>query len=281
MCPSYMATREEAHSTRGRANVLRLAMAGRLGEAGLGDDGVHEVLDLCLECRACKAECPVGVDVARFKSEFSPTTGSGTARRSRARVLGHVARAVAMGQPLRAAVELDRAQRAGRWLNEQLLGIDRRRTLPAWHARHVRATLRADARRRRSRPQRCVALQRHLHQLLRPGDRARGARRARRRRACAPALAPQRLLRPAADLAGPARRGARRWPQRNADALYPHADARPAASCSSSRAACRRCARTRRRCCAARRSDKAQRRRRRVRAVRGVRRRMAAVDRCR
>ena len=70
MCPSYMATREEQHSTRGRANVLRLAMAGRLGEAGLGDDGVYETLDLCLECRACKAECPVGVDMARFKSEF-------------------------------------------------------------------------------------------------------------------------------------------------------------------------------------------------------------------
>ena len=70
MCPSYMVTREEAHSTRGRANTLRLAMAGQLGDAKLSDKGVHEVLDLCLECRACKSECPVGVDVARFKSEF-------------------------------------------------------------------------------------------------------------------------------------------------------------------------------------------------------------------
>ena len=71
MCPSYMATREEADSTRGRANVLRLAMSGQVdGESGLGDDGVYEALDLCLECRACKAECPVGVDMARFKSEF-------------------------------------------------------------------------------------------------------------------------------------------------------------------------------------------------------------------
>jgi FAD/FMN-containing dehydrogenase/NAD-dependent dihydropyrimidine dehydrogenase PreA subunit len=70
MCPSYMATRDEKDSTRGRANTLRLAMTGKLGESGLGDKGVYEVLDLCLECRACKAECPVGVDMARFKSEF-------------------------------------------------------------------------------------------------------------------------------------------------------------------------------------------------------------------
>ena len=56
MCPSYMATRDEQHTTRGRANTLRLAMTGRLSEAGLDDDGVMEVLDLCLECRACKAE---------------------------------------------------------------------------------------------------------------------------------------------------------------------------------------------------------------------------------
>src|SRR6202000_1779643 len=68
MCPSYMATREEADVTRGRANVLRLAMNGKLG-ADLDDEDVYQVLDLCLECRACKAECPVGVDMARFKSE--------------------------------------------------------------------------------------------------------------------------------------------------------------------------------------------------------------------
>ena len=70
MCPSYMATRDETHSTRGRANALRSAMTGRLDEAGLGDRGVHDALDLCLECRACRAECPVGVDMARFKAEF-------------------------------------------------------------------------------------------------------------------------------------------------------------------------------------------------------------------
>ncbi|MGH9720770.1 MAG: FAD-binding and (Fe-S)-binding domain-containing protein, partial [Bryobacteraceae bacterium] len=132
MCPSYMATLEEAHSTRGRANILRLAMAGRLDESGLTSGGVREVLDLCLECRACKAECPVGVDVARFKSEFL----SGYWRRHgiplRARVLGHVHEMARWGSrfaPLSNWVARNAVVRA---LNETLLGLDRRRTPPAW-----------------------------------------------------------------------------------------------------------------------------------------------------
>ena len=86
MCPSYMATREEQHTTRGRANVLRLAMNGKLGEAGLDDEAVKETLALCLECRACKSECPVNVDVAAFKAahvNFIRTSHmNATARRS-------------------------------------------------------------------------------------------------------------------------------------------------------------------------------------------------------
>jgi FAD/FMN-containing dehydrogenase/Fe-S oxidoreductase len=97
MCPSYMATQEEAHSTRGRANVLRLAMAGRLDEAGLGDAGVYRVLDLCLECRACKAECPVGVDVARFKSEFLADYWSRHSIPPTIRLLGNAAEIASWG----------------------------------------------------------------------------------------------------------------------------------------------------------------------------------------
>jgi NAD-dependent dihydropyrimidine dehydrogenase PreA subunit len=97
MCPSYMATREEQHSTRGRANMLRLTIAGRLGEAGLGDDGVYDTLDLCLECRACKAECPVGVDVARFKSEFLADYWQRHGTALEARVLGNAHGAAVWG----------------------------------------------------------------------------------------------------------------------------------------------------------------------------------------
>lgn len=68
MCPSYMATREEVDSTRGRANVLRMAMNGRVN--GLGDAEVYEALDLCLACKACKRECPSAVDMAKLKTEW-------------------------------------------------------------------------------------------------------------------------------------------------------------------------------------------------------------------
>src|SRR5947207_11451261 len=78
MCPSYQATRDEQHSTRGRANTLRLALTGQLsvlpspsgrGGEGLTDPAVLEALDLCLECKACKSECPTNVDMARLKAE--------------------------------------------------------------------------------------------------------------------------------------------------------------------------------------------------------------------
>jgi FAD/FMN-containing dehydrogenase/Fe-S oxidoreductase len=69
MCPSYMATLDESHATRGRANALRNALMGRVPE-GLSSEEVHGVFDLCLSCKACKAECPSSVDAARMKSEF-------------------------------------------------------------------------------------------------------------------------------------------------------------------------------------------------------------------
>ncbi len=69
MCPSFKATREEVHSTRGRANALRLAMSGQLDQDALTSKGVVDALDLCLSCKACKSECPSNVDMAKLKSE--------------------------------------------------------------------------------------------------------------------------------------------------------------------------------------------------------------------
>jgi len=135
MCPSYMATLDEKHSTRGRANTLRLVMTGRLGESGLGDAGVFDVLDLCLECRACKAECPVGVDVARFKSEFLADYWRRHGTPARTRVIGHVHTLAKWGSRLAPISNVVADNVVMRWLVEQVVGIDRRRTLPHWTRR--------------------------------------------------------------------------------------------------------------------------------------------------
>ena len=135
MCPSYMATREEKHSTRGRANVLRLAMTGRLGEAGLGDEGVHEVLDLCLECRACKAECPVGVDMARFKSEFLADYYTRHGTPLSARMLGNARSLAEWGSRLAPLSNWVMGAGIVRRVAESVAGLDRRRALPQFERR--------------------------------------------------------------------------------------------------------------------------------------------------
>jgi len=148
MCPSYMATREEQHSTRGRANLLRLAIAGRLGESGLGDHGVYGSLDLCLECRACKAECPVGVDVARFKSEFLADYWDRHGTPLEARVLGNARTVARWGSRLAPLSNWIAGSRPAQMLNERLLGMDRRRRLPRFRRRtlgHLAETSKGDA----------------------------------------------------------------------------------------------------------------------------------------
>src|SRR5204863_5733693 len=70
MCPSYMVTRDERHSTRGRAHLLQEMLRGEVVKGGWADRDVREALDLCLSCKACKTECPTGVDMAAWKAEF-------------------------------------------------------------------------------------------------------------------------------------------------------------------------------------------------------------------
>jgi FAD/FMN-containing dehydrogenase/Fe-S oxidoreductase len=145
MCPSYMATKEEQHSTRGRANVLRLALSGELGEASLAHEGVKDALDLCLECRACRTECPVGVDVGRFKSEFLHAWHGEHGVSLKARVVGNAHMLAKAGSAL--APLSNWVANAGpvRWMNEQLLGLDARRPVPEWQRRTLRDRVRDDA----------------------------------------------------------------------------------------------------------------------------------------
>jgi FAD/FMN-containing dehydrogenase/Fe-S oxidoreductase len=138
MCPSYQATREEQHSTRGRANALRLALTGQLDFDGLTDSALHEVMDLCLECKACKSECPTNVDMARLKSEFLHQYQRKHGVPLRTRLLSHVAALSRWGSRLAPVSNWLARSWPVRWLNDKLLGIDRRRVPP----RFVRRTLR-------------------------------------------------------------------------------------------------------------------------------------------
>jgi FAD/FMN-containing dehydrogenase/Fe-S oxidoreductase len=131
MCPSYMATRDEAHSTRGRANALRLAMTNQLGPEAMTGQRLHEVLDLCLECKACKSECPNGVDMARLKSDVLHMQhqhhGTPIAARLFGAVAGGAKRVAGPGAPV---FNVMQNLAPMRWLLARVAGIDRRRSLP-------------------------------------------------------------------------------------------------------------------------------------------------------
>ncbi len=130
MCPSYMATRDETHTTRGRANVLRLGISGALGETP--DSEVLTALDLCLECRACKAECPVGVDMASFKSEFLADYYARFGTPLKARALGHLPDLSVWAGQFSAIANAMIASGPVRWFNQKVMGVDERRGLPPW-----------------------------------------------------------------------------------------------------------------------------------------------------
>jgi len=130
MCPSYMATLDEADSTRGRANALRLAISGQLGPEGITDPALYPVLDLCLECKACKSECPTGVDMARLKSEFLYQYHREHGAPRRSRILASAEGAAIWGSRLAPLSNWILQSAPTRWINEKVLGIDARRRIP-------------------------------------------------------------------------------------------------------------------------------------------------------
>jgi FAD/FMN-containing dehydrogenase/Fe-S oxidoreductase len=142
MCPSFQATRDERDSTRGRANALRLAMTGQAGLRGLTDPALHEALDLCLECKGCKAECPTNVDMARLKAEFLHQYYRERGLPWRNRVFGHVADLGRWGSRLAPLSNWAARGWPGRWLAGTLLGIEPGRVPPAFAGRPLRARLR-------------------------------------------------------------------------------------------------------------------------------------------
>jgi FAD/FMN-containing dehydrogenase/Fe-S oxidoreductase len=166
MCPSYMGTLDERHSTRGRGNALRLAITGQLnrkeettgatptgwseGPTGIWNDAeTISTLDLCLSCKACKAECPSNVDIARLKAEY-------TAQRYRstghvplsARVFGHVRTLNRLGSVAPSMANWFNRRAPVRWVLNRLLGLSPKRSIPGFAAplsRGFRAPIRPGA----------------------------------------------------------------------------------------------------------------------------------------
>ncbi|MBI5628953.1 MAG: 4Fe-4S dicluster domain-containing protein, partial [Candidatus Rokubacteria bacterium] len=130
MCPSYMATRDEEHSTRGRANALRAVLSGQVPASEFTGRRLYEVMDLCLECKACKAECPSNVDMAKLKYEFLAHYYRANGLPLRNRLFGRIERLSRLGSRLAPLSNWVAGSRLNRWLMERLAGIDHRRPLP-------------------------------------------------------------------------------------------------------------------------------------------------------
>ena len=141
MCPSFMATREEAHSTRGRANVLRLAMAAGWARRASTTKASTACSTSASSAARARAECPVGVDVARFKSEFLADYWRRHGTPLKVRAFGRIDELAGWGSRLAPLVNAVSASALGRRLAESMLGIDRRRVPPQWARRTLRHRL--------------------------------------------------------------------------------------------------------------------------------------------
>jgi Fe-S oxidoreductase len=132
MCPSYRATGDEQHVTRGRANTLRLAVSGQLGAAGLASDAVKDAMALCVGCKGCKRECPTGVDMAKMKVEFLHHYKQRHGHTLRDKLIGFLPRYAPLASSLAWFANLRDVLPGAAWASEKLIGFSARRALPAW-----------------------------------------------------------------------------------------------------------------------------------------------------
>ena len=136
MCPSYRATLDEQHLTRGRANTLRLALSGQLGDEALTSEAMRSTLDLCVGCKGCKRECPTGVDMARMKIEFLHHYHRRHGFGLRDKAIAYLPRYAPWAARLAPLVNLrNRSRVLARW-TESWFGLSARRSLPEWR-RHT------------------------------------------------------------------------------------------------------------------------------------------------
>lgn len=134
MCPSYRVTRNERDATRGRANTLRLALSGQLGEDALSSDDMRETMQLCVSCKGCKRECPTGVDMAKMKIEVLAARAEKHGHSLHDRLVAMLPRYAPFAARLGAVLNLrNRLPFLARWL-ERPTGFAADRALPAWRS---------------------------------------------------------------------------------------------------------------------------------------------------
>ena len=132
MCPSYRATRNERDVTRGRANSLRLAITGQLGPDAFFSDEMAETLKLCVSCKACRRECPTGVDMARMKIEVLAARAAKRGLTLHDRLVGWLPRYAPYAARVPWLFNLRNRAPALAWLSERIAGFSAQRKLPNW-----------------------------------------------------------------------------------------------------------------------------------------------------
>ncbi|HEX4021031.1 MAG TPA: FAD-binding and (Fe-S)-binding domain-containing protein [Acidobacteriaceae bacterium] len=138
MCPSFMATQEEQHSTRGRAHLLWEMLQGELRSEGWKSEAVKDALDLCLSCKACKNECPVNVDVATYKAEFLAHYYAGRLRPLHAYAFGWMDQWARLASVMPQAANFFSQNSLFAGAMKSILGVAPQRTLPAFAPQNFR-----------------------------------------------------------------------------------------------------------------------------------------------
>ena len=141
MCPSFRATSDEQHLTRGRANTLRLALSGQLGPDALVSDDMRETMTLCISCKGCKRECPTGVDMARMKIEFLHHYRQRHGLSPRNRLIAYLPRYAVYASRVAPLLNLRNRIPSLAWLGERLFALSASRKLPEWASRPYRGRL--------------------------------------------------------------------------------------------------------------------------------------------
>ena len=132
MCPSYRVTRAEKDVTRGRANTLRLAITGQLGPDALTSDDMMETLKLCVSCKACRRECPTGVDMARMKIEVLAARAAKTGLSLHDWLIGYLPRYAPYAAKVPWLLNLRDTLPGAAKLSEAIARFSARRSLPKW-----------------------------------------------------------------------------------------------------------------------------------------------------